>query len=424
MLNLRSPEEVKLLANDFTSANPFKWLVIDNFFDLDTANRLLDEFPRCANPETLLNEFGAPNPKATVSDVPAISKTYQELDHLIQTSQFLDFIESITGINGLKYDPYYYGAGTHENFHTAGLDPHFDFNLHPITRQHRRLNLIIYLNKGWEAGWGGHICLHKNPYDIINDEVIEIEPVFNRAIIFETNEVSWHSVKPVDHPSGLLFDASRKSFTIYYYTDDRPNNEAAPEHGTVYVQPNLPPHIKAGYTLNDHDIGLIQQNILRRNNYLQALYKREYQFSERITELRNSLDVALKSTSIQLPIWGNGRAVAVHTRIFDDICIEDNMSFDVLVEQELSIGMDVTCYIPDNLFSHEQVITVSVKSKNTPAAESRQANAPSGMITLSIPFLAEKGDLLTVDIASKIQMPAGGDDKRSLSIKLDSIHIY
>src|SRR3974390_3642079 len=101
-----------------------------------------------------------------------------------------------------------------------------------------------------------------------NDTVMEIQTVFNRCAIFETTERSWHSVPLVTLPPDKSH-LSRKSFTIYLYTDTRPPNEIAAEHGTVYVQTSLPRHIKAGHVLTEFDVDQIYANLERRNDYLE-----------------------------------------------------------------------------------------------------------------------------------------------------------
>jgi hypothetical protein len=151
------------LSEVFSSALPFKHVVIDNFLEPNIAEALLEEFPAVADPSVLTNEFGGRNPKKAVTDVKGLGGAYAALDDFIQSPAFIHFMERLTGIPELRYDPHYFGAGTHENFHGAGLDAHYDFNVHPITHQHRRLNAIVYLNKDWEPQWNGSICFHSDP---------------------------------------------------------------------------------------------------------------------------------------------------------------------------------------------------------------------------------------------------------------------
>src|SRR5258708_31412501 len=82
---------------------------------------------------------------------------------LMGSPQFLDLIGEITGIPDLLFDPALYGGGTHENLHGQDLDPHVDFNYDEAQRLHRRLNLIVYLNKDWRTEWGGAPEPHSNP---------------------------------------------------------------------------------------------------------------------------------------------------------------------------------------------------------------------------------------------------------------------
>ena len=61
-----------------------------------------------------------------------------------------------------------------------------------------------------------------------------IAPVFNRALLFETNEISYHG-----HPIPLKCPPAitRKSLAIYYYTKDRSDQySSALEHNTIYKQ--------------------------------------------------------------------------------------------------------------------------------------------------------------------------------------------
>lgn len=280
--------DVPKLAQRFGEAKPFKHVVIDGFLRSETAESMLANFPSAQDPSKLLNEFGEPNPKSAISEIRSLAPVFVELDGYIQSAHFLELMSQITGIPDLQYDPWYFGAGTHENFHGAGLDPHYDFNIHPKTRQHRRLNAIVYLNKDWNPDWNGEIAFHTDPFDLKNDLITSVHPEFNRCVIFETTESSWHSVRPIQLPEEKRH-LSRKSFTIYLYTEHRPPEELAPDHGTVYVQPGLPSQIREGRTLTAADMAEIDANLHRRQGYLRAMYNREYQFSREIESLRREV---------------------------------------------------------------------------------------------------------------------------------------
>jgi hypothetical protein len=135
----------------FPSAQPFRHIRIDSFFEEGFAERLLAEFPafdRALAKNELYGEgWGG---KATNPEIRAIAPVYQELYELIASSAFLDFMGEITGIEGLVVDPAMFGGGTHENLDGQDLDPHVDFNYDEAQQLHRRLNLIVYLNKGWQ----------------------------------------------------------------------------------------------------------------------------------------------------------------------------------------------------------------------------------------------------------------------------------
>lgn len=53
----------------------------------------------------------------------------------------------------------------------------------------RVLNLLIYFNKNWKKSYGGSLEFYSNPK---NNPIKKIDPIFNRAVIFQTNKNSWH----------------------------------------------------------------------------------------------------------------------------------------------------------------------------------------------------------------------------------------
>ena len=266
----------------FDKAQPFRHVLITPFFDPPLAEAMLKEFPIPLESE-MRSEFGKKNRKFARHDVREIGPTYRLIDDYISSPDFAAFMERITGIKDLLYDPEYHGAGTHDNLSGQGMDAHVDFNLHPKTGYHRRFNAIIYLNKEWKEEWGGNLELHINPWAFEKDRVIPFAPLFNHCVLFETNEHSWHGFQRVQMPDGR--EMSRKSFTIYMYTKDRPAAEIAPKHGTIYVQPGPPKHFQAGYTLTPDDVLELNVAFKRRNAYLQGMYQRESQLLTKIENL-------------------------------------------------------------------------------------------------------------------------------------------
>src|SRR5690606_40418501 len=111
------------------------------------------------------------------------------------------------------------------------LNVHVNYNIQPETKLHRRLNVLVYLNKDWKDAYEGHLEL----WDLTQgDKTLlgKIAPTFNRCVIFETNEISFHGhPRPLKTPEGV----NRKSLATYYYTKTRPANEIASEHNTIYV---------------------------------------------------------------------------------------------------------------------------------------------------------------------------------------------
>ena len=263
----------------FEGAKPYRHVLIAPFFNPAIAEAMLEEFPVPVEAE-MKNEFGKKNRKYACHDVRSIGPTYRLIDDYISSSGFAQEMERLTGIKGLLYDPEYHGAGTHDNFSGQGMDAHVDFNLHRTTAYHRRFNAIIYLNKEWDKKWGGCLEVHKNPWDFENDTTTSYPPYFNHCVLFETNEYSWHGFGRVQSPDGR--ELSRKSFTIYMYTKERPKEELAPKHGTIYVPAGPPKQFEAGYTLEKDDVRELSGLFKARNAYLQGMYERESKLMEQV----------------------------------------------------------------------------------------------------------------------------------------------
>ena len=93
---------------------------------------------------------------------------------------------------------------------------------------HRRLNLLLYLSPEWKPEWGGDIQLWD---ETVKNCEASFSPKFNRCVIFETNEISYHGVVPVS-PSA---PGPRQSFATYYYTREAPAHWTGVRLATVWL---------------------------------------------------------------------------------------------------------------------------------------------------------------------------------------------
>ncbi len=348
------------LRRAFDGAQPFRHVVIDDFFDADFCRQLQADFPSFED-RYARNEMGAVGGKAVRQDLPGLSEAYGDLDRLLQSADFLQLIGRITGIDSLLYDPDYVGGGTHENTHGQGLAAHIDFNHLPKSGWHRRLNLIVYLNDEWREEWGGCLDLHSNPWDSAADDVTRLVPAFNRCVIFETNEHSWHGFEAIDLPEDRR-GLTRRSVAIYLYTRDRDAAESAPSHGTVYVPAGLPREIAAGRILSDADHRELQRRFTQLRGQLQFLYRRELETSAQLATLEAALTQARAAVAFPLqgfqvqdgPLrgyWHDGWAGPALEGAFRAGRVASRFCLEVWIPPQLAADPQVTVRVNDQELS-------------------------------------------------------------------------
>ena len=216
-------------ADEYKSAQPFPHIFFDNFLPVEAAEAALRDFPQ---PKELpWQEFKSQNERKLAFDaVEKLPAGDRDVLYFLNSRPMLQFLETLTGIQGVIPDPYFVGGGLHQIKRDGKLEVHADFNRHERFRLDRRINVLIYLNKDWKEEYGGH-------FELWNLEMTRAEqkilPLFNRCAIFSTTSTSYHG-----HPTPLACppDRTRKSLATYYYSNGRPEEEVSEVHSTLFQQ--------------------------------------------------------------------------------------------------------------------------------------------------------------------------------------------
>ena len=206
---------------------PFPHFVFDDFFDDNVVEKVLSEFPG-KNDIDWIDYYDGNQVKLANEKESNIGFFTRYLLYSLNSSTFLTFLEELTGISDLISDPYFRGGGLHNIFRGGKLGVHIDFNKHQKYNLDRRLNLLLYLNKDWEEEFGGHIELWDPE---MKQCITKVLPIFNRMVIFNTTEASFHGhPEPLNCPT----DRSRKSLALYYYTIGQQEDDVSPTHSTLF----------------------------------------------------------------------------------------------------------------------------------------------------------------------------------------------
>ncbi len=232
----------EVLRERYLSAEPFPHLVMDDVFPVDELRTAMADWPKPNSKLWGRVEMGkfsyGKHGKILVEDVPESLKHHVEFG---SNREFVSLLESVTGLDDLIPDNNLGGSGLHDTGRGGFLNMHLDFNnrdlnVHPNGSRikeerdivYRRLNVFLYLNEDWEDEWNGQLELASSP----DGKRKKISPLFNRIVIAQCNESSWHG-----HPEPMTCpkDVRRRSIAWYYYTHEKPD-DFREKHSTKYLK--------------------------------------------------------------------------------------------------------------------------------------------------------------------------------------------
>jgi Rps23 Pro-64 3,4-dihydroxylase Tpa1-like proline 4-hydroxylase len=200
------------LRRQFRDAQPYPHVHLTEFLEPELASEMANEFPDMATDAWTRYKHQNENKMGLAKRElfpPLLGAVVDELN----SEAFVDWLSQLTGIPGLVSDDMLEGGGLHQSGTGGFLNVHTDFSNHHYHKNWRRqVNLILYLNPNWEEQWGGALELWDRE---MTRCVAKVPPLFDEALIFRTDEISYHGFPdPLRCPES----ESRKSLALYYYT--------------------------------------------------------------------------------------------------------------------------------------------------------------------------------------------------------------
>ncbi len=220
--NILTAQHRKDLYLQFCSNKPIRHLVIDNFLNKDFATLISTHFP--AMEEMKIHYHGINEKKSEHSDFNNLDLSFSQLHAALSSNVFIGWLKQVTTIEKLETIDDRLGYGLHQGGNNSFLDIHIDYNLHPLKKKYRKLNFILFFNQPWKTEWGGHLELWDEK---VKNCVQSISPVFNRCVIFECSDVSYHGYSRIVVPAGI----TRKSYYQYYFI---PIEDRIAFHDTIF----------------------------------------------------------------------------------------------------------------------------------------------------------------------------------------------
>lgn len=210
-----APRNFSQLRNTYSSTEPFPHVEIDGFLTPSMALLGSSEFP--SRKESSWVHYSHFNEdKCAITNSSNMPEFFRELVAELNSQNFIEILEQLTGISNLKSDPTLQGGGLHLTKTGGFLNIHADFTAHPIKRNwQRRVNLLLYFNQNWIDSYEGHLELWSRD---MKSCVRKISPQLNKCVIFNTDNDSFHGVpEPLNCPPEI----TRNSLALYFYTESK-----------------------------------------------------------------------------------------------------------------------------------------------------------------------------------------------------------
>jgi Rps23 Pro-64 3,4-dihydroxylase Tpa1-like proline 4-hydroxylase len=190
------------------SASPFRHIIVDDLLPQESALELAASLPD----PTRLNRHDSIRERKSGGNPEIYSPHLNAHLAALRDASVIATVSEITGIKGLcapwPGSVSMMGPGDF-------LNPHVDHSHDDANSMYRVLNLLYYISPEWKLENGGNLEL----WDKKISAPLTIVSAFNRLVIFETNQISWHSVNQV------IAGGYRACVTSYYFSPVSPTGK-------------------------------------------------------------------------------------------------------------------------------------------------------------------------------------------------------
>jgi Rps23 Pro-64 3,4-dihydroxylase Tpa1-like proline 4-hydroxylase len=209
----RLESNLPALQKAYENASPFQHLVLDDFLTPEGLAELrLEEFCKTASTTQKSSDFMFAKNKIENPKIEEISDVTRRLRDEMLSDRFRVFLSEVVGVT-VFVDSDFTGGGLHQGGDGSFLEMHADFTRHPLKSEWiRELNILLYLNRDYDAAWGGALDLQHSQTRARSS----IAPVENRAVIMLTKPHTLHGYKTIRFPK----DRYRTSIAAYAYALD------------------------------------------------------------------------------------------------------------------------------------------------------------------------------------------------------------
>lgn len=226
----RLERELPRLKDAFDAATPFRHVIIDEFLDAEFAERLHAAYPALDGVQRSVARIL--RARSYDGDYARFGSPFSDYFAAVAGDPFRTWLRRLTGIDDLEMDPKLIGGGLHQGARGSDLHVHADHNTHPEDPSlYRRINVLFYVNAGWQANWGGELDL----YDATGTHVVgRVAPAFDRCVIMDVHDSAFHGYQPLRIPSNV----TRKLLASYFYSAEPSRLQTAASHPTLFGRPN------------------------------------------------------------------------------------------------------------------------------------------------------------------------------------------